>query len=321
MARRTIPDSLKECAVSLVNNQRKTPQEAADLLAVSLSVIRRALQNYRAFGVVSNPSLAPPGRKRLLTGNDLQYIRNALDANPCLYLDEIQSKLHMYCNVDVSISTLSRTIKRLKISHKQASRQASERDEAARLAFRTYVATHLQARQLVFIDEGAKDERIADRRFGWSEVGKKCIVHSAADCGRRFSVLPVLGMDGILACEVIEGGYTGELFADFIRNHLLPRTNPFPQDCSVVVLDNCTAHHSEGIRELLEAAGRRVLYLPTYSPDLNPDECVFSFMKSWLRRYADKFQHSPSLADPIIEAISDISPEMARAWILHCGYM
>lgn len=92
-----------------------------------------------------------------------------------------------------------------------------------RADYRTYVGTHLLRRQMVYVDEGGKDERTADRRFGWSEVGKRCVVHTRAEPGTRYSILPILGLEGVLACEIIEGSYTGELFAEFIRNYVVCR--------------------------------------------------------------------------------------------------
>lgn len=71
----------------------------------------------------------------------------------------------------------------------------------------------------------------------------------------------------------------------------------------------------------LPILGRRLLFLPAYSPDFNPAECVFSFIKSWLRLRAEYVETSPSLTDPIREAISNITPAMAQAWISHCCYV
>lgn len=120
-----VPLVLKEQAISLAVVQKKTPREIADILTIPLATVYTVLRNYCDHSTVSVRSPRLPGRKRVLTPEDLQYIRNLMDANPCLYLDEIQSRLAQF-DCAVSISTISRTIKRLGLSHKQARHEASE---------------------------------------------------------------------------------------------------------------------------------------------------------------------------------------------------
>ena len=95
-------------------------------------------------------------------------------------------------------------------------------------------------------------------------------------------MLPVLSLDGILHLEVLENAITGEDFRQFVEG-LLPRMNEWPPPNLVLVIDNVAIHKVEGIREMVEERGSRLLYLPAYSPDYNPIENTFSSIKSWLR--------------------------------------
>ena len=83
-------------------------------------------------------------------------------------------------------------------------------------------------------------------------------------------------------------------------------------------MDNLSAHKVEGVRQQIEAAGARLLYLPPYSPDLNPIEPAWSKLKQLLR--AAKARTSEALETAVAKALSAISPANAVAWFSHCGY-
>ncbi|KIK36704.1 hypothetical protein CY34DRAFT_39772, partial [Suillus luteus UH-Slu-Lm8-n1] len=68
----------------------------------------------------------------------------------------------------------------------------------------------------------------------------------------RYSILPILTLDGIIAYDIIEGPVTSERFVQFLQEHVLPLTNPYHGPCSVLVLDNCRIHHSEEVRRVVE---------------------------------------------------------------------
>ncbi|KIK02605.1 hypothetical protein K443DRAFT_38828, partial [Laccaria amethystina LaAM-08-1] len=104
----------------------------------------------------------------------------------------------------------------------------------------------------MFIDEAARNNKNPSCKMGWSLKGlraaqRQCFVH-----GQRFSILPVLTLDGIVAYDIYPGSITSELFAKFLREHIIPLTNPYPGPQSVLILDNCNIHHSEVVRQLVE---------------------------------------------------------------------
>lgn len=82
-----------------------------------------------------------------------------------------------------------------------------------------------------------------------------------------------------------KGWYNTEELIEWLQNTLLPQMNPFPQHQSVVVLDNVSVHCNARIKEVIEAAGCVIEYLPPYSPDYSPIELTFSVLKAWLRRH------------------------------------
>ena len=102
--------------------------------------------------------------------------------------------------------------------------------------------------------------------------------------------------------------------------------NKWPLPHSVLVVDNASIHKVPGIRELVEASGARLIYLPTYSPDLNPIELAFSTIKGWLRSHRDRVNQEVELGNGMVydvlwEAVYSVSMEHAKGWFKHCGYV
>ena len=131
-------------------------------------------------------------------------------------------------------------------------------------------------------------------------------------------------MDGILHLEVVENAVTGDVFRQFIEG-LLPRMNKWPLPNSVLVVDNAAIHKVAGIRELVEGYGARLIYLPSYSPDLNPIELAFSSIKAWLRANrarvnVDMETGNGSVYDTFWEAVHSVTVDDATGWYNHCGY-
>jgi len=91
--------------------------------------VKNVLRTYRDYNQPTNPFIRPRGRKRVLDRDDLNYIESILLAEPALFLDEIQDKLLVVRDVEVSISTLSRTLNRLAITHKAVAKEAMEWNE------------------------------------------------------------------------------------------------------------------------------------------------------------------------------------------------
>ncbi len=116
------------------------------------------------------------------------------------------------------------------------------------------------------------------------------------------------------ATMTIESATDGDVFSDYIEQVLGPTLNAG----DVVVMDNLSAHKVKGIEELLQARGARSLYLPPYSPDLNPIEKAWSKFKQFLR--AAKARTKEALDQAVTDALKTISADNAAAWFKHCGY-
>ncbi len=112
----------------------------------------------------------------------------------------------------------------------------------------------------------------------------------------------------------IEGSNDAELFETYVEDFLAPTL----EAGEVVVLDKLGAHRSERVRELIEARGCDLVFLPSYSPDLNPIEEAFSKIKSIVRKIGARTREA--LDEAISEAMSAVTLEDVAGWFSHCGY-
>jgi len=121
-------------------------------------------------------------------------------------------------------------------------------------------------------------------------------------------------LDGSTACLTLSGATDTEVFRTYVREVLCPtlRTG------DIVVMDNLTPHKSEATLALIRQAGAEVLFLPAYSPDLNPIEKMWSKLKNWLRRLEARTPED--LVQAIGQALAQVTPQDALHWFASCGY-
>ena len=100
--------------------------------------------------------------------------------------------------------------------------------------------------------------------------------------GERISVIVAMTVNGILDLQIVRGSVNGDIFMDFIQRVLLPNLMPFNPN-SVVLLDNCSVDHVEGVVDTIQEMGTIVHFLPLYSPDLTPTELLFSKVKGLIQ--------------------------------------
>ena len=138
--------------------------------------------------------------------------------------------------------------------------------------------------------------------------------------GKRIGALT---LNGILEYRFIDGTTNGDIFQDFVEIELLPQLLPFNglNDNSVVVMDNASIHHSQAIFDLVSSVGAILIYLPPYSPDLNPIEEAFSSVKAYLKAH-EAILYSENDIKMVVEAsFSSISTNNCRGWFTDSGYV
>jgi len=152
------------------------------------------------------------------------------------------------------------------------------------------------------------------RRSGWGVRGER--LGDAAPAGHWKTTTFVAGLrcSGIIAPLVLDGPMTGEWFRAYVEQMLAPALQPG----DVVVLDNLPAHKAGGVESAVRAVGASLLYLPPYSPDLNPIEQVFAKLKALLRKAAARTKDA--LWTTIGSLLDAFTPEECVNYLANCGY-
>jgi transposase InsO family protein len=134
---------------------------------------------------------------------------------------------------------------------------------------------------LVFLDKSAYSEKAMFRNRSWSHIGLLAYTRSELVSKVRCLVLPALDVDGYLARStlIVEGAVTQLMYKHWLEEVILPQCEPFLGKRSIIIMDNCSTYHLQRITELCKEAGVRLLYLPPYSPYLNPIEQTFHLLK------------------------------------------
>ena len=167
--------------------------------------------------------------------------------------------------------------------------------------------------KLKFFDEAGSNLAMT-RLYGRGERGARVIETVPQNYGENMTMLASLSMAGIEAPMTINGAVDGVVFKVYIEEVLCPTLSKG----DVVVMDNLPAHKVSGIRELIEAKGAKLIYLPPYSPDLNPIEKCWSKIKTYLR--AAKARTREELEKALREALLLITEKDAQGWFKSCGY-
>ena len=190
---------------------------------------------------------------------------------------------------------------------------ASERDEFLRAAWRALVAGEVDAERLLFVDEMGVNISLSPL-YAWSRRGERAFGSAPRNWGKNVTLLASITHRGVGPCLAVEGPTTREVFEAYLERVLAPTLEPG----RVVVMDNLSAHKGGRVREIVERAGCELIYLPPYSPDLNPIERAFSKVKGLLRRAEARTREA--LIEAMGWALEAVSDRDARGFFGHCGY-
>ncbi len=171
----------------------------------------------------------------------------------------------------------------------------------------------MDSASFVFLDEtGASTNMV--RRYGWGPKGERLVDTNPWGHWKTTTLVAGLREDGLIAPMVLDGAMDGPAFRAYVEQVLAPEL----RQGDVVVMDNLPAHKVAGVREAIAAVGAGVLYLPAYSPDLNPIEQVFAKLKGRLRKAGARTRQA--LWDTIGTLIDIFSPAECQNYIRNSGY-
>ncbi len=166
----------------------------------------------------------------------------------------------------------------------------------------------------MFIDETAVSTAMT-RAYGRAPRGQRCVAGVPRGHWRTTTLVSAIRATGATAPMVCDGAINGDFFKAYIERFLAPTL----ATGDVLILDNLAAHKTHAVCDAIHAAGAYVLFLPPYSPDLNPIEMAFAKLKTWLRNAAARTREG--LETQIANALNAISPDEFRNMFAHAGYV
>ena len=171
----------------------------------------------------------------------------------------------------------------------------------------------LDPAKLVFVDETGANTKMVRAR-GRAPKGRRLIGREPWGHWKTTTFTAGLRRDGLVAPFVLDGPMNGEAFLVYVEKILAPALRPG----DIVVMDNLAAHKVQGVRAQIEAAGASLLYLPPYSPDLNPIEMAFAKLKARLRGAAERSVEA--LWTRIGQLLDTFSAQECANYLRHAGY-
>lgn len=278
-----------------------------------------------------------PQRQRIVNSDSFvintekyEYLKFCLDNEPALYLDEMADLLNEEFNIIFTVKQISECLISHGITVKLLEYHAREQDALQRDAFRylfrpQYLGGTYSSGQIVVFDETHSTRAGARRKRGRSRRGTPAFrrTYDSAGRGGSCSCLASFTIRGYLSATCYDTTNTG-VNADIVKSTLLydvfPHMNPYPAECSVLMLDNASVHDKHWIYQECHIRGILVFFLPPYSYDFSPIEKGFHMAKALLRRkynLEDNINNdfSAQLAECVMECCN---PESACNLFQHC---
>lgn len=171
----------------------------------------------------------------------------------------------------------------------------------------------IKAGRLVFIDETWTKTNMAPLR-GWAARGTRLAAKVPHRRWKTMTFLAALRRDRIEAPWLIDGPINGERFRLYVEEVLVPTL----REGDIVIMDNLGSHKGQAVRRAIRAAGARLLFLPKYSPDLNPIEQVFAKLKHLLRKAAER--SADAVCNRIGQLLDAFTPQECQNYFINSGY-
>ncbi len=152
------------------------------------------------------------------------------------------------------------------------------------------------------------------RLRGRAPRGQRLIDRTPHGHWKTTTLIAALGIEGMRCSTVVDGAVNGDVFEAFVEQVLVPEL----RQGDVVIMDNLSSHKRHRVRQVIDSAGARLVFLPPYSPDLNPIEMIFAKIKQSLRSLACRTRNT--LWQAMQYVLDQVTPSDACNCYRHCGY-
>ena len=183
-----------------------------------------------------------------------------------------------------------------------------------RCAWRVEVSGKLAAERLVFVAEMGTNTSLSPL-YGWSRVGERLRAEAPKNWGKNVTLLSSMSIEGMGPSVAVEGATTRAAFEAYVEQALASSLSP---GRVVIIMDNLSAHKGGRIGKIIEERGCELLYLPPYSPELNPIEEAFAKVKGLMRRAQARTREA--LIEAMGRALEAVTAREACGFFEHRGY-
>lgn len=170
------------------------------------------------------------------------------------------------------------------------------------------------ADHLVFLDESGVNTDMT-RHYVRSKKNERAVDSTPVNTPCNTTILSSVRLNGKTCHAVYHGGTTQERFSEYLKAMLIPTLSK----TDIIVMDNMRSHHAKIVKQVLDESGINYLYLPPYSPDLNPIEKMWSKLKAYLRK--EKIRIASELPSAIERAFSTVRASDCSGWFRSCNYV
>jgi transposase len=287
--------------------------ETAKLFRVSESSVQRWSRLDREKGSVAAKPMG--GNRPFALAGEREGILKRIAQQPDLPLRALLAELHGR-GIEVSYFAVWNIVDRAGLSVKKKSLHASEQDRPNVARRRVQWQEHqhkIDPKRLVFIDETWAKTNMTPIR-GRCPVGQRLVAKVPHGHRKTLTFVAALRCDGVYAPCVLNQPINAISFRAYVEQFLVPTLRPG----DVVVMDNLSSHKGKAIRRAIRAAGAKLIFLPPYSPDLNPIEQVFAKLKTLLRKA--NARTVDAVNDAIKELLDDFTVQECANYLVHAGY-
>ena len=254
------------------------------------------------------------GRPRQLSARELEACQTFILDNASIRHVDVATFVKNRFDKTVSKTMVYRIFQRLGITRKRVTKRYDQQDEGKVQAFLSSLPPQSTSEWLALDECGFVMNHVPS--YGYSPRGKRAVVSRPGPRGKRFSLLLCISPCGVVRSSLVQGGFKSPEFRDFLQ--ALPV-------CLTISMDNASIHHATkslqrlDLPTILETAQSReqtLVYLPAYSPQLNPTELCFNTLRTSVHRACPR--NEADLRQAVGQAILSLTPEVCKSFFRHC---
>lgn len=312
-----ISDSLRDLIIRKYESGDSITQIALEL-HFKYTTIQSILRKYKTKGEI-NSSKKNCGRKKKISEDERIIIRDLIEEDCSVTLKKIQEKVFDVASKTVSVSLIHREITNFEFSFKRVQLIPERRNEMSnietRFSFARQIMT-LEVEKLIYIDEFGVNCGMR-KRYGRAPIGETPRKSVTTVRSKNFSVCAAMRKEGLISFKIQEEAYNRETFFNFIRDLILQITEMNLKNMTFI-FDNVPFHKMNSIKEIIISSGNFLLFLPPYSPQLNPIEEAFSAWKEGIR--SRNCQNKDDLCSAIHAEANRITTEACIGFFRHMNF-